>query len=47
MTNQPKSNLSEHDKEAIPVDDVMRKLIDAKPTPKRAPEIPEPDPPAD
>ena len=34
MTQTP--DLSDHDEEAIPFDDVMRRLLDAKPAPKNA-----------
>ena len=35
MTQTGKSILSEHEEEAEPFDDVMRKLLGAKPVPKR------------
>lgn len=35
MTQAPKPNLSEHEEEATLFDDVMRKLLDAKPAPKK------------
>jgi hypothetical protein len=31
MTNAPKPDLSDHEEEAIPFDDVMRQLLTAKP----------------
>ena len=34
MTQTPKPDLSEHDEEATPFEDVMRKLLDAKPAPE-------------
>jgi hypothetical protein len=45
MTNepQPKPDLSEHEEEAEPFDDVMRKLLTAKPSHKAA-ETPPPKP---
>ena len=35
MTHTPKPDLSEHDEEATPFDDVMRKLLDAKSASRR------------
>ena len=35
-SKKPKPDLSDHEEEATPFDDVMRKLLDAKPTPKEA-----------
>ena len=35
MTDTPKPDLSEHEEEAVPFDDVMRKLLEAKLVPKR------------
>ena len=35
MTQQaPKHDLSEHEEEQVPFDDVMRRLLSAKPVPK-------------
>lgn len=43
MPSPPKPDLSEHEEEAVPFDDVLRKLVTAKPAPPReAP--PEPSP---
>ena len=42
MNQLPKPDLSEHDEEATPFDDVMRELLKAKPAPKKATEKPEP-----
>ena len=36
MTQTSKPVLTEYDEEAAPFDDVMRKLLDAKPAPKEA-----------
>ena len=47
MTEYPKPDLSEHDEEVTPFDDVMRKLLEAKLAPKKAAAKPEPEPPAD
>ena len=43
MTSAPKPDLSEHEEEDTPFDDVMRKLLEAKPTPRKAPTSPETD----
>ena len=42
MTQTPKPDLSEHEDEAIPFDQVMKKLAEAKPAPKK-PETPKPE----
>lgn len=42
MTLAPKPCLSEHNEEGTPFDDVMRKLLEAKPAPKKVTEKPEP-----
>ncbi len=34
MSQSPNLDLSEHDEEETPFDDVMRRLLEAKPTPK-------------
>jgi len=44
MTQAPKPDLSEHEEEAAPFEDVMRKLLSAKPTPTK-PSHPEPEEP--
>ena len=36
MTNSPKPDLSDHEEEATPFDDVLRKLLTAKPAPRSA-----------
>ena len=36
MINDTKPDLSEHEEEAAPFDDVMRKLLGAKPMPRKA-----------
>ena len=36
---KPKPDLSEHEEEAIPFDDVLRRLLAAKPAPKAAPPV--------
>lgn len=41
MTQTPKPDLSEHEEEGAPFEDVMRKLLAAKPAPKK-PEQDEP-----
>jgi hypothetical protein len=41
MAETPKPDLSEHEEEAIPFDEVMRRLLAAKPVPK-APSPPAP-----
>ena len=38
MTNFPKPDLSDHEEEAAPFDDVLRKLLAAKPAPRSAPD---------
>ncbi len=35
MIQTPKPDLTEHEVEAVPFDQVMKKLIEAKPTPKK------------
>jgi len=35
MTETPKPDLIEHEDEAVPFDEVMKKLIQAKPAPKK------------
>jgi hypothetical protein len=35
MTQTPKPDLSEHEDELIPFDEVMKKLVEAKPAPKK------------
>lgn len=42
MTQTPKPDLAEHEDEAVPFDQVMKKLLGAKPAPKTAPEEPKP-----
>ena len=37
MTQAPKPDLSEHEEEAAPFEDVMRKLLSAKPAPAKVP----------
>ena len=44
MTQPPKPDLSEHEEEGAPFEDVMRKLLAAKPAAPKAP-APSPDPP--
>jgi len=39
MTHPHKPDLSEHEEEAIPFDEVMKKLIEAKPAPKKLEEL--------
>jgi hypothetical protein len=34
MPDIPKPDLSEHEEEAVPFDDVLRRLLEAKPAPK-------------
>ena len=34
MPDTPKPDLSEHEEEAVPFDDVLRRLLEAKPQPK-------------
>ena len=36
MTDTPKLDLSDHEEEAAPFDDVLRKLLAAKPAPRKA-----------
>ena len=36
MTDTPKPDLSDHEEEAAPFDDVLRKLLAAKPAPRSA-----------
>ena len=38
MTNSPKPDLSDHEEEAAPFDDVLRTLLSAKPAPRSAPD---------
>ena len=40
MTNLPKPDLSDHEEEAAPFDDVLRQLLTAKPTPRHAADNP-------
>jgi hypothetical protein len=35
MTDKPQPNLSEHEDEAVPFDEVIKKLVQAKPAPKK------------
>ncbi len=35
MTQTPKPDLSEHEDEAVPFDEVMKKLVQAKPAQKK------------
>ncbi len=35
MTKSPKPDLTEHEDEAVPFDEVMKKLAQAKPAPKK------------
>ncbi len=35
MSQTPKPDLSEHEDEAIPFDQVIKKLVEAKPAPKK------------
>ncbi|MDE1882849.1 MAG: hypothetical protein KGH70_02625 [Rhodospirillales bacterium] len=45
MTQKPKPekpDLSEHEEEAVPFDEVMQKLLKAKPEPKKAEQPKEP-----
>jgi len=39
----PKPDLTEYEEEDIPLEDVLRRLVEAKPVPKVEPEKPEPD----
>ncbi len=41
-TKTPKPDLSEHEEEAVPFDEVMQKLVKAKPAPKKPEEKKEP-----
>jgi hypothetical protein len=41
MNQTPKPDLTEHEEEIIPFDDVIKKLVEAKPAPK-SPEPPKP-----
>jgi hypothetical protein len=34
-TTAPKPDLTEHEEEAVPFDEVMKKLVNAKPAPKK------------
>ena len=50
MTNSEKPDLSDHEEEAAPFDDVLRKLLAAKPAPRKAAPVdqaPEPPPETD